>query len=77
MLQYQVVQRTDGLLVRIVVRDPAPRGLAAHVRSVIQDALAGVGASLPVEVEVVDAIEREPGHAAKVKLVVSEVPRAA
>ena len=76
-LQYQVVHRTDGLLVRIVVRDPAPRGLAAHVRSVIQDALAGVGASFPVEVEVVDAIEREPGHAAKVKLVVSEVPRAA
>ncbi len=76
-LQYQVVHRTDGLLVRIVVRDPAPRGVAGHVRSVIQDALAGAGASFPVEVEVVDAIEREPGHAAKVKLVVSEVPRAA
>ncbi len=76
-LQYQIVHRTDGLLVRIVLRDPAPRGLAGHVRSVVQDALAGVGASVPVEVEVVDGIEREPGHAAKVKLVVSEVPRAA
>ena len=71
-LQYQVVHGDAGLLVRIVVRDSAPRDLPQHVRSVVEVALARAGARCAVEVEVVPAIAREGGHAAKVKLVVSE-----
>ena len=46
------------------------RRCAARSESALSDA----GAAAPVRVELVPAIEREPGHAAKVKLVVSEVP---
>jgi phenylacetate-coenzyme A ligase PaaK-like adenylate-forming protein len=73
-LQYQVVHRADGLLVRIVPRDSAPRGLQDRVRAAVEAALADAGAQAPVRIDVVDEIEREPGHAAKLKLVVSEVP---
>jgi phenylacetate-CoA ligase len=76
-LQYQVVHRADGLLVRIVVRDGASRDLHAQVLAEIDAALDGAGATVPVSVDVVEEIEREPGHAAKVKLVVSEVEPAA
>jgi len=71
-LQYQVVHRADGLLVRVVVGDRASRGLPERVRAEIEAALESAGASVPVSVEVVGEIGREPGHAAKVKLVVSE-----
>jgi phenylacetate-coenzyme A ligase PaaK-like adenylate-forming protein len=76
-LQYQVVHRDDGLLVRIVVRREAERDIAGHVGSEVSAALSAAGATAPVAVEVVGEIEREPGHAAKVKLVRSEVARAA
>ena len=72
-LQYQVVHRSDGLLVRVVVGDTASRDVPERVRAEVEAALTDAGASVPVAVEVVDGIEREPGHAAKVKLVVSEV----
>jgi hypothetical protein len=42
------------------------------VRSAIEDALAQAGARSPVSIEVVPSIPRESGHAAKLKLVVSE-----
>ena len=73
-LQYQVVHRADGVLVRVVARDSAPRELPEQVRALVEAVLAEAGAAVQVTVEVVDAIEREPGHAAKVKLVRSEVP---
>jgi phenylacetate-coenzyme A ligase PaaK-like adenylate-forming protein len=76
-VQYQVVQRTDGLLVRIVVRAGAARDVADRVRAAVKDALAEAGAAAPVAVEVVPGIEREQGHAAKVKLVRSELVRTA
>jgi phenylacetate-coenzyme A ligase PaaK-like adenylate-forming protein len=76
-LQYQVVHRRAGLLVRIVVRDSARRDLPERVRSAVDGALAEAGVRCAVEVEVVPAIEREGGHAAKVKLVVSEAKRGA
>jgi phenylacetate-coenzyme A ligase PaaK-like adenylate-forming protein len=72
-LQYQVVHRADGVLVRFVARDSAPRDVPERVRALVEAVLAEAGAAVPVTVEVVDAIEREPGHAAKVKLVRSEV----
>ena len=73
-LQYQIVHRHDGLLVRIVARSSARRDLPEKVRGAVGSALSDAGAAAPVRVELVPAIEREPGHAAKVKLVVSEVP---
>ena len=73
-MQYQVVHRSDALLVRIVVGDAAPRTIAQDVEASVEQALARAGAALPVAVEVVDAIARDPGHAAKTKLVVSEAP---
>ena len=60
------------MLVRIVVRDSASRDVGGRVQAAIDEVLADAGAVLPIEVKVVPAIEREPGHAAKVKLVVSE-----
>jgi hypothetical protein len=74
-LQYQVVQRAEELVVRIVARATAPRDLPETVQHAVERALVRAGARLPVRVEVVDEIAREPGHAAKVKLVVSEVGR--
>jgi phenylacetate-CoA ligase len=74
-LQYQVVQRADGLVVRVVVRTAAPRDLAETVQRAVESAFRLAGARLPVRVEVVDEIPREQGHAAKAKLVVSEVRR--
>lgn len=74
-LQYQVVHRADGLLVRVVVRAGTERDVAERVRAAVEMVLGEAGASVPVAVAIVPAIEREPGHAAKVKLVVSEVPR--
>jgi phenylacetate-coenzyme A ligase PaaK-like adenylate-forming protein len=70
-LQYQVVHRPSGLHVRIVAR----RGVdvADAVRSALEAAVREAGARCPVEVELVDEIAREPGPAAKVKLVRSEL----
>jgi hypothetical protein len=76
-VQYQVVHRQAGLLVRVVARENAPHDLTERVQSVVDVALAQAGARCAVEVEVVPAIEREGGHAAKLKLVVSEVARGA
>jgi phenylacetate-CoA ligase len=74
-LQYQVVHRDAGLLIRIVLRDSAKRDLPQHVRAVVEVALARAGAHCAVDVEVVPEIAREGGHAAKVKLIVSEPSR--
>ena len=71
--QYQLVQRADGLLVRIVPRDDARRDLAEQVREAVRAALANADADAPVRVEVTARIEREPGHAAKRNLVRSEL----
>jgi phenylacetate-coenzyme A ligase PaaK-like adenylate-forming protein len=75
--QYQIIHTVDGLRARIVVGDAAARDLPQIVRAALETALRDVGAAVPVNVEVVDAIEREPGHAAKLKLVRTEVARAA
>jgi phenylacetate-CoA ligase len=74
--RYQIVHASDGSLrVRIVTRAAAAPELLERIRLAVHGELASAGALPPaVAVEVVDEIEREPGHAAKVKLVVSEVP---
>ena len=61
------------LLARIVTRAEAGSELSGRVRTALESALADAGAVLPVTVTAVGEIEREPGHAAKAKLVVSEV----
>ena len=71
-VQYQVVHRGEEVLVRIVVGEAAPRDVPARVHAAVQGALDEAGAEVDVAVEVVHAIEREPGHAGKLKLVVSE-----
>jgi phenylacetate-CoA ligase len=77
--QYQIVHARDGeLRVRIVPRPAAPRDVLQRVRSAMLAELARAGALAErIRVEIVDSIERDPNHAAKVKLVVSERPRAA
>ncbi len=75
-LQYQVVHRADGILVQVVVGSSAAHDLPEQVRAAVRGALAEAGAAVPVAIAVVDGIGREPGHAAKVKLVVSEVDQA-
>jgi phenylacetate-coenzyme A ligase PaaK-like adenylate-forming protein len=69
---YQIVQRPDGLVVR-VVPGSTRTGLHETVEAEVRKALRDAGADVPVRVESVAAIEREPGPAAKVKLVRSEL----
>ena len=73
-VQYQIVHRSDELLVRVVPRRRSASDLVERVEAAVQRAVADAGARIDVSVVAVDRIEREPGHAAKVKLVVSEVP---
>ncbi|MET0832047.1 MAG: hypothetical protein ABWY62_06655, partial [Acidimicrobiia bacterium] len=73
-VQYQIVHRSDELLVRVVPRRRSASDLVGRVEAAVRRAVAGAGARIDVSVVVVERIEREPGHAAKVKLVVSELP---
>jgi putative adenylate-forming enzyme len=70
---YQIVHRADGLLVRIVPRPGAGAPEAERVRAAVSAAVCEAGADVCVRVEAVDEIAREPGPAAKAKLVRSEV----
>jgi putative adenylate-forming enzyme len=68
--QYQIIRTRSGLEVRIVPQPDAALDTAARVRAALQDALDSAGAApTPIDVVPVDAIERESGHAAKLKLV--------
>lgn len=72
-LQYQIVQRPSGLDVRIVVRTQADYDVPARVRATVEQAVRDAGAACSVQVEMVGEIAREPGPAAKAKLVRSEL----
>jgi phenylacetate-coenzyme A ligase PaaK-like adenylate-forming protein len=68
--QYQIVQHARGLRVRVVLDGAAPSGTTEQVRTALLCALVDAGAApSPVEVVPVERIEREEGHAAKLKLV--------
>lgn len=70
--QYQLVQEADGLRVRIVPRPSAPPDLVDRVRLAVARELEAAGAAhTAVRVEPVPELEREPGQAAKLKLVTS------
>jgi hypothetical protein len=66
---YQIIRRDDDVLVRVVPRAGAGRELPEDVAAAVSTALAEAGAHVPVSVTLVPEIEREPGAAAKVKLV--------
>jgi phenylacetate-coenzyme A ligase PaaK-like adenylate-forming protein len=71
--QYQVVHRVDGLHVHAVPRNGAT-ALADEVRAALEGALRAAGVTAtPVHVDLVDALERDPGAVGKLKLVRSEV----
>jgi phenylacetate-coenzyme A ligase PaaK-like adenylate-forming protein len=68
--QYQIVSDGESLRVRVVLQPSAPRETPQRVHALVRESLEDAGAlAPPVEVVVVDAIEREGGHAAKLKLV--------
>ncbi|HEY7207037.1 MAG TPA: AMP-binding protein [Gaiellaceae bacterium] len=68
--QYQIVLEPDGLRVRVVLRSDADPGLPGRIESELADRLRQAGAMPPrIDVDQVDSIDREPGHAAKLKLV--------
>ena len=73
MRQYQLVHEPDGSVrARVALRPSAPVDLPERIRAAIAAELEDAGVAAPVVVvEVVDAIERDPAHAAKLQLVVS------
>lgn len=72
---FQVVWDGRALSVQIVPRRDAPAGTPERVRSALARALAEAGtASVPIAVEPVHELEREPGPAAKLKLIKATVP---
>jgi phenylacetate-CoA ligase len=70
--EFQVLQRGDGVRVRVVVREGEPAGVVAErLRGRVGDRLAALGVRDPrVEVEPCTALERPP--AGKLQLVVAE-----
>jgi phenylacetate-coenzyme A ligase PaaK-like adenylate-forming protein len=72
--QFQIVHDEAGLTARVVLRDSSPPDTLERVRSGVLAQLEAVGAAPPpLEVEAVAEIEREPGPAAKFRLVKSVV----
>jgi phenylacetate-coenzyme A ligase PaaK-like adenylate-forming protein len=70
--QFQIVHDPGGLEVRLVLDPKAPQATVAIVRAAVLRVLEEAGAVPPaVVVTPVDALEREPGAAAKLKLIVS------
>ena len=70
--QFQIVHDRAGLEVRVVLDPAAPADTAERVRRAVLGVLDEVGAvAPPLRVEPVAALEREPGAAAKLKLIVA------
>jgi phenylacetate-coenzyme A ligase PaaK-like adenylate-forming protein len=67
--EYQIVSDGARLRVRIALSPDAAADTRERVRVGLVRVLDEVGATAPIEVESVEALEREPGPAAKLKLV--------
>jgi putative adenylate-forming enzyme len=68
--QYQILQHRNRLEVRVVLQPSATPATPTRVEAALGATLALAGAApFAIDVVPVDAIEREAGHAAKVKLV--------
>jgi phenylacetate-CoA ligase len=69
--QFQIVHDPSCLEVRVVLDPAAPAGTLDHVRAAVLGVLEEAGAVAPeIEVVAVGELEREPGPAAKLKLIV-------
>jgi len=74
--RYQVVHRAHELEVRVELAPLAPADVTTRVRSALEDAIAAAGVGeFPVKVVVVDGITRDNTNGAKLKTVMSMVPR--
>jgi hypothetical protein len=72
--QYQVVHDETGLHARVVLSGDTTDDICEQLRRRLADAIASVGAVVPpIEVQRVDAIERQGGIGAKYKLVESRI----
>lgn len=70
--QFQVVWDGERLEVRVALRPDAPADTPERVRAAVTEALEAAGATPPpIRIAPVTEPEREPGHAAKVKLIKS------
>ena len=70
--QFQIVHEPDRIEVRVVLDPDAPAGTPDEVRAALARALDEAGAVPPrIDVTPVAELEREPGPAAKLKLVIS------
>jgi len=70
--QFQIVHEPGRLEIRVVLDPAAAAGTPDQVRAAVAGALEEAGAVLPrIDVEPVAELEREPGPAAKLKLIVS------
>ena len=70
--QFQIVHEPGRLEVRVVLDPAAPAGTPDQVRAAVAGALEAAGAVPPrIDVTPVAELEREPGPAAKLKLIVS------
>ena len=68
--RYQIVLEPDGLRVRVELRPGAPGDIVEQIRGELAAGIEDAGAVPPrIDVEPVDEIAREPGHAGKRKLV--------
>jgi phenylacetate-coenzyme A ligase PaaK-like adenylate-forming protein len=68
--QYQILQHRDTLEVRVVLQPSATPRTPTRVEAALAATLSLAGAApVPIHVVPVQAIEREGGHAAKIKLV--------
>jgi phenylacetate-coenzyme A ligase PaaK-like adenylate-forming protein len=68
--QFQIVWDGTRMEVRLVVGRSSPRDVAGALQANLSEALVAGGAvPPPIDVCVVDALEREPGPAAKLKLI--------
>ena len=76
--QYQLVHNPGELLLRLVLAPDAAPGLEERARAGLIRALEAAGAQPPaVRVAAVPAIHRDPGVAAKLKLVINNCTSAA
>jgi phenylacetate-coenzyme A ligase PaaK-like adenylate-forming protein len=70
--QFQIVHDAAGLEIRLVLDDAAAPDIPERVRAAVTAAIEEAGAVPPaIAVRAVDGLEREPGAAAKLKLIVS------
>jgi phenylacetate-coenzyme A ligase PaaK-like adenylate-forming protein len=74
--QYQLVHHDEELEIRLALDPAAPADTARRVEDAVAHVIAGAGATAPpIRITPVAELEREPGAAAKLKLVVNRRER--